>query len=169
MNTLAFRSVRVSHPNHSIEFNWPVGKEIPRDIRTLTVGEFYLALQLVAKCIKDVKRDVSGQGYDTPDEYKDKYDLLVSNFHQNMEINSEECTKLKDTLREAIVEVTEEIEKIKGLLQENQEKRPEPFVNHAEVEREEQPQEQQPQPQAQQQPQQQPQPIVKKRGRPRKQ
>jgi hypothetical protein len=153
MNTLAFRSVRVSHPNHTIEFNWPVGKEIPRDIRTLTVNEFYLALQLVAKCIKDVKRDASGKVYDTPDEYKDKYDLLVSNFHQNMEVTSEEYIKLKG-LKEAIVEVTEEIEKIKGLLQE---KRPEPFVNHTEeVSREEQPQLQA-------------EAILKKRGRPRKQ
>ena len=55
MNATAFCSIRAAHPNPIVEFRWPVGKEVPSDIRRLTVSEFHLAAQLAAKCVRDVR------------------------------------------------------------------------------------------------------------------
>ena len=101
MSNLAFRMLRMGHPNPIAEFNWPVGKEMASDLRRLTVNEFHLALQLAAKCVREMKE---------PTDYKEKYDSLLASFQQYMQ---KQCS---DNLQEQIATITEEIALIKGLL-----------------------------------------------------
>jgi hypothetical protein len=105
MNSISFRTIRMGHPNPTIEFFWPVGKEVPHDVRRLTVSEFHLAVQLAAKCIRDMRdvRDVRDGSEET--DYKLKYESLVMNLHSlfNQEDKlkelAEEVASLKDMIR----------------------------------------------------------------------
>lgn len=101
MSNLAFRMLRMGHPNPIAEFNWPVGKEMASDLRRLTVNEFHLALQLAAKCVREMKEH---------NDYKEKYESLLSSFQRYVQKQS------SDNLQEQIASVTEEIALIKGLL-----------------------------------------------------
>jgi len=101
MSNLAFRMLRMGHPNPIAEFNWPVGKEMASDLRRLTVNEFHLALQLAAKCVREMKET---------SDYKEKYESLLSSFQRYVQKQS------SDNLQEQIATVTEEIALIKGLL-----------------------------------------------------
>jgi hypothetical protein len=101
MSNLAFRMLRMGHPNPIAEFNWPVGKEMASDLRRLTVNEFHLALQLAAKCVREMKET---------SDYKEKYESLLSSFQRYVQKQS------SDNLQEQIACVTEEIALIKGLL-----------------------------------------------------
>jgi hypothetical protein len=91
----------MGHPNPIAEFNWPVGKEMASDLRRLTVNEFHLALQLAAKCVREMKET---------SDYKEKYESLLSSFQRYVQKQS------SDNLQEQIATVTEEIALIKGLL-----------------------------------------------------
>lgn len=93
--------LRMGHPNPIAEFNWPVGKEMASDLRRLTVNEFHLALQLAAKCVREMKET---------SDYKEKYESLLSSFQRYVQKQS------SDNLQEQIATVTEEIALIKGLL-----------------------------------------------------
>ena len=105
MNSISFRTIRMGHPNPTIEFFWPVGKEVPHDVRRLTVSEFHLAVQLAAKCIRDVRdvRDVRDGSEET--DYKLKYESLVMNLHSlfsqedKLKELGEEVASLKDMIR----------------------------------------------------------------------
>ena len=94
--------LRMGHPNPIAEFNWPVGKEMASDLRRLTVNEFHLALQLAAKCVREMKGDTI--------DYKEKYESLLTSFQRYMQ---KQCS---DNLQEQIATVNEEIALIKGLL-----------------------------------------------------
>lgn len=102
MSNLAFRMLRMGHPNPIAEFNWPVGKEMASDVRRLTVNEFHLALQLAAKCVREMKGDTI--------DYKEKYESLLTSFQRYIQKQSFE------NLQEQIATVNEEIALIKGLL-----------------------------------------------------
>ena len=102
MSNLAFRMLRMGHPNPIAEFNWPVGKEMASDLRRLTVSEFHLALQLAAKCVRDMKAE--------PTDYKEKYESLLTSFQRYTQKQSFE------NFQEQIATVNEEIALIKGLL-----------------------------------------------------
>jgi hypothetical protein len=105
MNSISFRTIRMGHPNPTIEFFWPVGKEVPHDVRRLTVSEFHLAVQLAAKCIRDMRdvRDVRDGSEET--DYKLKYESLVMNLHSlfsqedKLKELGEEVASLKDMIR----------------------------------------------------------------------
>jgi len=102
MSNVAFRMLRMGHPNPIAEFNWPVGKEMASDLRRLTVNEFHLALQLAAKCVREMKGETI--------DYKEKYESLLTSFQRYIQKQSFE------NLQEQIATVNEEIALIKGLL-----------------------------------------------------
>lgn len=99
--------LRMGHPNPIAEFNWPVGKEMASDVRRLTVNEFHLALQLAAKCVREMKGETI--------DYKEKYESLLTSFQRYMQKDSLE-EEIKKNLQEQIATVNEEIALIKGLL-----------------------------------------------------
>ena len=101
MNNLSFRGLRMGHPNHIVEFNWPVGKEIPSDLRRLTVNEFYLAVQLAARSVREMKEPQPPTG-------REQYDKLLEKLNSFLEKNS----NLKEYIDMQIDEVTSEIANI---------------------------------------------------------
>lgn len=101
MNNLSFRGLRMGHPNHIVEFNWPVGKEIPSDLRRLTVNEFYLAVQLAARSVREMKEPQPPTG-------REQYDKLLEKLNSFLEKNS----NLKEYIDMQIDEVTAEIANI---------------------------------------------------------
>jgi hypothetical protein len=136
----------MAQPNYVAEFNWPVGKEIPSDLRRLTVNEFYLAIQLAARSVREMKEP------QPPNDYRERYDELIN--HLNTFLLKKDST-LKEYVDRQIDEVTAEIAAIQGLLAE--EFQPairvvEPLVL----------------PQTEAEPEVQPEPVKRKAGRPRK-
>lgn len=105
MNNLSFRGLRMGQPNHIVEFNWPVGKEIPSDLRRLTVNEFYLAVQLAARSVREMKEPQPPTG-------RERYDNLLEKLNSFLEKNS----SLKEYIDMQIDEVTSEIANIQRLL-----------------------------------------------------
>lgn len=107
MNNLSFRGLRMGQPNHIVEFNWPVGKEIPSDLRRLTVNEFYLAIQLAARSVREMKEP------QPPTDYRERYDKLLEKLNSFLQKND---SSLKDYIDMQIDEVTAEIANIQRLL-----------------------------------------------------
>jgi hypothetical protein len=99
----------MAQPNYVAEFNWPVGKEIPADLRRLTVNEFYLAIQLAARSVREMKEPYP------PTDYRERYDQLIH--HLNNFLLKNDST-LKEYIDKQIDEVTAEIFAIRGLLEE---------------------------------------------------
>ena len=108
-------------PHPIVEFNWPVGKELPQDIRRLTVDEFHLALHLAAKCLRDVK-DACVK---TTAESK-KYESLVEDIQGYIHTSSADYSQLKKDVEEQLEEVNGEIALIKQVLESRTEAEPEP-------------------------------------------
>jgi hypothetical protein len=96
----------MSQPNYVAEFNWPVGKEIPSDLRRLTVNEFYLAIQLAARCVREMKE---------PQPAAERYEQLIDQLN-NFVLKKE--STIKEYIDTQIEEVTAEIAAIQGLLSE---------------------------------------------------
>lgn len=122
MNNLSFRGLRMGQPNHIVEFNWPVGKEIPSDLRRLTVNEFYLAIQLAARSVREMKQP------QPPTDYRERYDKLLEKLNSFLQKND---SSLKDYIDMQIDEVTAEIANIQRLLVDELQPAPrviEPFV-----------------------------------------
>ena len=136
MNSLAFHTVKASHPNPIVEFRWPVGKEIPSDIRRLTISEFHLAVQLAAKCIRDVRGTfrTTEDSLDYPrlrvleakEEdfvYKEKYEGLLYQFQSYLieTMHAEPSQKYINFVREELQiqlqEVMAELEHLKQMVQ----------------------------------------------------
>jgi hypothetical protein len=111
MNNLSFRGLRMGQPNHIVEFNWPVGKEIPSDLRRLTVNEFYLAVQLAARSVREMKECQSQPQPHT--DYRERYDKLLEKLNSFLQKND---SSLKDYIDMQIDEVTAEIANIQRLL-----------------------------------------------------
>jgi hypothetical protein len=109
MNNLSFRGLRMGQPHYVAEFNWPVGKEIPLDVRRLTVNEFYLAIQLAARSVREMKEPRA------TDEYKEKYEELIERLH---DIVVKKDSTIREYIDSQIDEVTAEISAIQGLLAE---------------------------------------------------
>lgn len=109
MNNLSFRGLRMGQPNHIVEFNWPVGKEIPSDLRRLTVNEFYLAIQLAARSVREMKECQS----QPPTDYRERYDKLLEKLNSFLQKND---NGLKEYIDMQIDEVTAEIANIQRLL-----------------------------------------------------
>jgi len=109
MNTLSFRGLRMSQPNYVAEFNWPVGKEIPSDLRRLTVNEFYLAIQLAARSVREMKEPQPAA------DYRERYEQLIDQLN-NFVLKKE--STIKEYIDTQIEEVTAEIAAIQGLLSE---------------------------------------------------
>ena len=107
MNNLSFRGLRMGQPNHIVEFNWPVGKEIPSDLRRLTVNEFYLAVQLAARSVREMKEP------QVPTDYRERYDKLLEKLNSFLQKND---NGLKEYIDMQIDEVTAEIANIQRLL-----------------------------------------------------
>jgi hypothetical protein len=108
----------MAQPNYVAEFNWPVGKEIPADLRRLTVNEFYLAIQLAARSVREMKEPlpaVGGPNADPPADYRERYDQLIQ--HLNNFLLKKDGS-LKEYIDKQIDEVTVEIFAIRGLLEE---------------------------------------------------
>jgi hypothetical protein len=106
----------MSQPNYIAEFNWPVGKEIPSDLRRLTVNEFYLAIQLAARSVREMKEPlpaVGGPRADPPTDYRDRYDQLLQHLNTFLQKND---TSLRQYIDKQIDEVTAEIAGIQSLL-----------------------------------------------------
>ena len=112
MNNLSFRGLRMAQPNYVAEFNWPVGKEIPADLRRLTVNEFYHAIQLAARSVREMKEPLPSVG-GTQTDYRDRYDQLIQ--HLNSFLLKNDST-LKEYIDKQIDEVTAEITAIQNLL-----------------------------------------------------
>jgi len=110
MNNLSFRGLRMAQPNYVAEFNWPVGKEIPADLRRLTVNEFYLAIQLAARSVREMKEPRA----EYPVDYRERYDQLIQHLNNFLVKND---TTLKEYIDKQIDEVTMEIFAIRGLLE----------------------------------------------------
>ena len=136
MNSLAFHTVKASHPNPIVEFRWPVGKEIPADIRRLTIPEFHLAVQLAAKCIRDVRGTLRGREdsldysrlrvLEAKEEdfvYKDKYENLLYQFQSYLieTMHAEPSQKyinfVRGELQVQLQEVMSELENLKQMVQ----------------------------------------------------
>lgn len=111
MNNLSFRGLRMAQPNYIAEFNWPVGKEIPSDLRRLTVNEFYLAIQLAARSVREMKEPMA-EGIT---DYRERYDQLIRHLNSFLLKND---SSLKEYIDKQIDEVTAEIFAIRGLLEE---------------------------------------------------
>jgi len=118
---LSFRTMRMGAPYPIVEFNWPVGKELPQDIRRLTVDEFHLALHLAAKCLRDVK-DACAK---STAERKDKYESLVEDIQGYVHTSSAEYSQLKKDVEEQLEEVNGEIALIKQVLESHGDAEPE--------------------------------------------
>jgi len=116
---LSFRTMRMGTPYPIVEFNWPVGKELPQDIRRLTVDEFHLALHLAAKCLRDVK-DACAK---TTVESK-KYESLVEDIQGYVHTSSAEYSQLKKDVEEQLEQVNGEIALIKQVLESHAEAEP---------------------------------------------
>jgi hypothetical protein len=112
MNNLSFRGLRMGQPNYIAEFNWPVGKEIPSDLRRLTVNEFYLAIQLAARSVREMKEPFPAEG--VPD-YRERYDQLIHHLNSFLVKND---NSLREYIDKQIDEVTAEIFAIRGVLEE---------------------------------------------------
>ena len=95
---LSFRGMRMGHPHPILEFQWPIGKEVPLDVRRLTVSEFYLAVQLAAKCVRTAKGEEPA-----------------------VQVNPQLYAELKAEVEEQLKEVNGEIAILKELLQEREE------------------------------------------------
>jgi hypothetical protein len=145
MNTLSFRGLRMAHPNHIVEFNWPVGKEIPSDLRRLTVNEFYLAIQLAARSVREMKEP------QPPTDYKERYDKLLEKLNSFLQKND---SSLKEYIDMQIDEVTAEIANIQRLLVNELQPAPSVLPEIEPVS--------EPEPEVQQQP------VKRKAGRPKK-
>ena len=111
MNNLSFRGLRMGQPNHIVEFNWPVGKEIPSDLRRLTVNEFYLAVQLAARSVREMKEPQPQA--QAPTDYRERYDKLLEKLNSFLQKND---SSLKEYIDMQIDEVTAEIANIQRLL-----------------------------------------------------
>lgn len=109
MNNLSFRGLRMAQPNYVAEFYWPVGKEIPSDVRRLTVNEFYLAIQLAARCVREMKEP------QPPEDYRERYEYLIEQLNT---IVVKKDSSIKEYIDNQIDEVTAEISAIQGLLAE---------------------------------------------------
>lgn len=107
MNNLSFRGLRMAQPNYVAEFNWPVGKEIPSDLRRLTVNEFYLAIQLAARSVREMREP------QPPTDYRERYDQLIQHLNNFLVKND---SSLKQYIDKQIDEVTQEIACIQRLL-----------------------------------------------------
>jgi hypothetical protein len=116
--------MRMGHPHPILEFQWPIGKEVPQDVRRLTVSEFYLAVQLAAKCVRTAKGE-----------------------EPVVQVNPQLYAELKQDFEEQLKEVNGEIAILKELLQEQSQEESQP---QPQPQPQQQPQ-QQPQPQPQQQ------------------
>jgi len=106
----------MAQPNYIAEFNWPVGKEIPSDLRRLTVNEFYLAIQLAARSVREMKEPlpaVGGPRAEPPTDYRDRYDQLLHHLNSFLQKND---TSLRQYIDKQIDEVTAEIAGIQNLL-----------------------------------------------------
>jgi len=106
----------MAQPNYVAEFNWPVGKEIPADLRRLTVNEFYLAIQLAARSVREMKEPLPANGgpnADPPAHYRERYDQLIQ--HLNNFLLKKDGS-LKEYIDKQIDEVTAEISAIHALL-----------------------------------------------------
>ena len=167
MNTIAFQSVRSSHPNPIVEFRWPVGKEVPSDIRRLTVPEFHLAVQLAAKCVRDARGTLRQseesldysrmQLLEAKEEdfvYKEKYENLLYQF-QSYLIESREAdpsqkyiAAVREEMQVQLHEVMAELDHLKSIMQTNGQTMPEA------------------EPEPEPQPQPQPEPVPKQKKRP---
>jgi hypothetical protein len=99
----------MSQPNYVAEFNWPVGKEIPSDLRRLTVNEFYLAIQLAARSVREMKEPQPAA------DYRERYEQLIDQLN-NFVLKKE--STIKEYIDTQIEEVTAEIAAIQGLLSE---------------------------------------------------
>lgn len=93
----------MGHPHPILEFQWPIGKEVPLDVRRLTVSEFYLAVQLAAKCVRTAKGEEP-----VP----------------HVQVNPQLYAELKAEVEEQLKEVNGEIAILKELLQEQEESQP---------------------------------------------
>ena len=109
MNNLSFRGLRMAQPNYVAEFNWPVGKEIPADLRRLTVNEFYLAIQLAARSVREMKDPRA----EPPTDYRERYDQLIHHLNSFL---AKKDSSLKEYIDKQIDEVTAEISAIHALL-----------------------------------------------------
>lgn len=145
MNNLSFRGLRMAHPNHIVEFNWPVGKEIPSDLRRLTVNEFYLAIQLAARSVREMKEP------QPPTDYRERYDKLLEKLNSFLQKND---SSLKEYIDMQIDEVTAEIANIQRLLVNELQPAPSVLPEIEPVS--------EPEPEVQQQP------VKRKAGRPKK-
>ena len=145
MNNLSFRGLRMGQPNYIAEFNWPVGKEIPSDLRRLTVNEFYLAIQLAARSVREMKEP------QPPTDYRERYDKLLEKLNSFLQKND---SSLKEYIDMQIDEVTAEIANIQRLLVKELKSAPSVLP---EVE-----------PVSEPEPDVQPQPVKRKVGRPKK-
>lgn len=99
----------MSQPNYVAEFNWPVGKEIPSDLRRLTVNEFYLAIQLAARSVREMKEPQPAA------DYRERYEQLIDQLN-NFVLKKE--STIREYIDTQIEEVTAEIAAIQGLLSE---------------------------------------------------
>ena len=147
------------YPHPRLEFNWPIGKEIPADIRRLNIHEFYLAVQLAAKCINHIK----GDSVDLA-ELSDRFTTSLADLRIE---HLSEFDHLRDHVTNERVKIVEELQGITRRL--------DALKSRLEAQQQPQPEPQQPQPQPQepqqqpQEPQQEQQPQPKRgRGRPRK-
>lgn len=116
MSNLSFRGLRMAQPNYIAEFNWPIGKEIPTDVRKLTVNEFYLAIQLAARSVREMKEPLPAVGEPRTEgltDYRERYDQLIQHLNNFLVKND---SSLKKYIDKQIDEVTAEITAIQGLL-----------------------------------------------------
>ena len=109
MNSLSFRGLRMAQPHYVAEFNWPVGKEIPLDVRRLTVNEFYLAIQLAARSVREMKEPQPVA------DYRERYEQLIEQLN-NFVLKKE--STIREYIDTQIDEVTAEISAIQALLAE---------------------------------------------------
>ena len=93
----------MGHPHPILEFQWPIGKEVPQDVRRLTVSEFYLAVQLAAKCVRTAKGE-----------------------EPVVQVNPQLYAELKQDFEEQLKEVNGEIAILKELLQEQSQEESQP-------------------------------------------
>jgi len=145
MNPTAFCSIRAAHPNPIVEFRWPVGKEVPSDVRRLTVSEFHLAAQLAAKCVRDVRGTLRDSDetlnysrlrlLEAKEEdfvYKEKYENLLYQFQTYLieTMQAEPSQKYIDVVRGELQvqleEVIAELDILKGLVKPSEEEQEQP-------------------------------------------
>ena len=136
MNTIAFQSIRSSHPNPIVEFRWPVGKEVPSDIRRLTVPEFHLAVQLAAKCVRDARGTLRHseesldysrmQLLEAKEEdfvYKEKYENLLYQFQSYLietrqaDPSQKYIAAVREEMQIQLHEVMAELDHLKSIMQ----------------------------------------------------